>query len=99
MQYREGALRQKEYVAHKLQQENRVRELQNRQAELLDRQKVLQKAGEKYLRAVKSLLKLKSGKELTTQIINDLIERIYVYPGKRIEIQFRYTNEILEGVI
>ena len=99
MQYREGTLRQKEYVAHKLKQENRVRELLDRQTELLDRQKVLQKTEEKYLRAIKSLLKLKSGKELTTQIINDLIERIYVYPGKRIEIQFRYTNEILEGVI
>ena len=99
MQYREDTLRQKEYAAQKLKQENRVRELLNRQAELLDRQKVLQKAGEKYLRDVKSLLKLKSGKELTKEFINALIGRIYVYPGKRIEIQFRCTNEIPEGVI
>lgn len=99
MQYREGTLKQKEYVAYRLKQDNILKELQNKHTELLDRQKEIKKAEEKYLRAIKSLLKLKSGKELTAEIVNDLIERIFVYPNKRIEIQFRYTNEMLEGVV
>ncbi len=54
---------------------------------------------ERYLLAVRSLAKLKSGKELTAGTVSALIEKIYVYPGKRVEIFFRYTNEMLEGVV
>lgn len=99
MQYCEGALKQEEYAAYRLKRDNLLKELQNRHTELLHRQKELKRAEEKYLRAIKSLLKRKSGKELSAEVINDLIERIYVYPNKRVEIQFRYANERLEGVV
>ena len=67
--------------------------------ELEDKQKELEKTNEKYLRAVRSLLKLKKGEELTTELVDALVEKIYLYPGKRIEVQFRYVNGMLEGVV
>lgn len=99
VQYHEGLMQQKEYIAHKLKQNDRVKKLQDKRTELFDRLKGLRKAEEKYLRAIKSLMKLKKGDDLTTELINDLIKRIDVYPGKRIEVQFQFTNKILEGVI
>ncbi len=61
--------------------------------------KVIQnKVQEKYLKAIRFLFKMKNGENLTMELVDALIERIYVYPGKRIEVQFQYVNEILEGV-
>ena len=42
---------------------------------------------------------MENKKELTKDMIEALISKIYVYPGKRIEVQFNYTNEMLEGVV
>ena len=42
---------------------------------------------------------MKNGEEMTMALVDTLIEKIYVYPGKRIEVQFRYVNEMLEGVV
>lgn len=48
--------------------------------------------------AIKALLKLKSGKELTKDMIEAFISKIYVYPGKRIEVIFTFTADCMEGV-
>lgn len=53
----------------------------------------------RYLKAIRSLTGLKSGGKLTADMAGALIEKIYVYPGKRVEILFCYTNEMLEGVV
>ena len=99
MAYREGKIPQKEYVAYKMKQENRRKDMEKRREELETDRKHLSIVAEKYLAAIRSLLKLKSGKELTKDMIEALISKIYVYPGKRIEVQFNYTNEMLEGVV
>ena len=52
----------------------------------------------KYMAAIKALLKLKSGKELTKDMIEAFISKIYVYPGKRIEVIFTFTADCMEGV-
>ncbi len=97
-EYREGVITQSEYVAFKMRQEGRLKDL-NRQKEKLEvDRKNLDVVLEKYLAAARALLRLKSGRELTKEMIESLIQRIYVYPGKRIEVQFAYTNELLEGV-
>ena len=92
MEYRSKKLSQQEYVRFKMEQEDNRRELEKQEKEL-------EKTKEKYLRAVSSLLKLKKGEELTTELVDALVEKIYLYPGKRIEVQFRYVNEMLEGVV
>ena len=99
MDYRNGKMTQKEYVSRKLENEGRGRELAQKEKELADRLAALGKVEERYLRAVLSLVRLKSGSELTAETASALIEKIYVYPGKRVEIFFRYTNEMLAGVV
>ena len=97
MAYREGKMLQKEYVSFKMEQEERLRELKKQEKELEESRRGMEKVQEKYLRAVRSLLKLKDTGELTTDMVDSLIEKIHVYPGKRIEAELRYTNEMLEG--
>lgn len=98
VEYREGAIPQSEYVAYKMRQEGRLKDLNRQKEELEAGRKNLDTVSGKYLAATRALLRLKSGKELTKEMIESLIKRIYVYPGKRLEVQFAYTNELLEGV-
>ena len=95
--YREGKMPQKEYVSFKLEQEVRLQELKRQEKELEEKQKGMEKVRERYLQAVRSMLKLKNTEELTMEMVDSLIEKIHVYPGKRIEAELRYTNEMLEG--
>ena len=48
---------------------------------------------------VRSILHLRSGKELTKEMVEALVDRIYVYPGKRVEISWGYTDELLQEVL
>lgn len=99
MDYRDGKMKQKEYIAVKKQYEEQRRKLDGQEKELKDRLKALEKVHGRYLKAVRSLTGLKSGGKLTADMAGALIEKIYVYPGKRVEILFRYTNEMLKGVV
>ncbi|MDE7310435.1 MAG: recombinase family protein [Eubacterium sp.] len=99
MDYRAGNVAQEEYVDHKLKNEARRQELESREEDLRKRMKAVEKVKGRYLKAVRSLTALKSRGELTAEIISALVEKIYVYPGRRAEIQFRYTNEMLKGVV
>ena len=95
--YREGKMPQKEYVSFKLEQDVRLQELERQETYLEEKQKGMEKVRERYLKAVRSMLKLKDTGELTMEMVDSLIEKIHVYPGKRIEAELRYTNEMLEG--
>lgn len=109
--YREGKLSRKEYVRFKMEREDSRRKLEKLAEELEKKRKSLERVQEKYLKAVRSLLKIKHrpamqdglwkkmGEELTAELVDALIEKIYVYPGKRILVLFRYANEMLEGVV
>lgn len=96
--YRSGKIRQKEYVAFKMKQENRQTDLRKRQETQQKEIEALEKLSGKYLAAIKALLKLKNGKELTKDMIEAFIREIYVYPGKRIEVIFTFTTDCMEGV-
>ncbi len=98
MDYRAGKILQKEYVSFKMQQENKLTDLKKQQEGQEKEIKALNKLSEKYLTAIKALLKLKSGKELTKDMIEAFISKIYVYPGKRIEVIFTFTADCMEGV-
>ena len=97
VEYREGIIPQSEYVAYKMRQEGRLKDLSRQREELEAERKNLNTVSGKYLAAARALLRLKSGRELTKEMVESLIRRIYVYPGKRIEVEFAYTNELLEG--
>lgn len=97
--YRAGKTAQKEYVAQKKKKEECRRELCSQEKKVKERLKAMEQVHSRYQKAVRSLAGLKSGNELTADMAGALIEKIYVYPGKRVEILFRYTNEMLEGVV
>ena len=99
MDYRAGKMIQKEYIAQKKKREECRRELRRREKEAEERLKAVEKVHGRYLKAVRSLVRLKRDDELTADMAGELMEKIYVYPGKRVEILFRYTNEMLEGVV
>ena len=99
VEYREGIIPQSEYVAYKMRQEGRLKDLSRQREELEAERKNLNTVSGKYLAAARALLRLKSGRELTKEMVESLIQKIYVYPGKRIEVEFAYTNELLEGVL
>lgn len=98
MDYRAGKMLQKDYVSFKMKQEDRLEELRKQQEEWEKEKRALEKLGTKYLAAIKALLTLKSGKDLTKDAVEAFIEKIYVYPGKRIEVLFTVTADSMEGV-
>ncbi|MDE6608717.1 MAG: DNA invertase, partial [Lachnospiraceae bacterium] len=98
MEYRTGKILQKDYVSFKMKQAGRLEELEKQKAAVEKEKKVLDKRAAEYLAAIKALLKLKDGKEFTKDMVEAFIEKIYVYPEKRIEVLFTVTAECLEGV-
>lgn len=97
MAYRSGRLSQKEYVAYKMQKEDRVRELERKEYQFREQASNLGRDGETYLKAVRALVKLKNEQVLTKELIETLIEKIYVYPGKRVEVLFTYSDALMEN--
>lgn len=98
MDYRSGNILQKDYVAYKMKQEDKLIDLRKIEEGQKKEIKALEKLSGKYLAAIKALLKLKSGKELTKEMVEAFISKIYVYPGKRIEVLFTFTADCMEGV-
>lgn len=96
--YRLGNLPQEEYARYRLWKEERLRELEKQKKRYQEEEKKLERKGGTYLKAVRSLIKLKSGNALLKELVEALIERIYVYPGKRAEIVFTYADIRREGV-
>ena len=98
MDYRVGKIPQKEYVAFKMSQVDILEDLRKQQESQKQEIRALVKLSGKYMAAIKALLKLKSGKKLTKDMIEAFISKIYVYPGKRIEVIFTFTADCMEGV-
>ena len=111
MDYREGKLSCKEYACFQVELEDGRRKLEKQKRELEEKQKRLEKMQEKYLKELRSLLKFKNppalqdgllkkkGEKLTTELVDALVEKIYVYPEKRSEVQLWYVNKSLEGAV
>lgn len=97
MDYRSGKLSQKEYAAFKIKQEGSLADLRRQQESRQKETKALNQQAEKYLAAMKKRIKLKSGKELTKDMIEMFVSKIYVYPEKRIEVRFTFTADCPEG--
>lgn len=98
MDYRAGNISQKDYVAYKMKQEDKLIDLRKIEEGQKQEIKALEKLSGRYMSAIKALLKLKSGKELTKDMVEAFISKIYVYPGKRIEVLFTFTADCMEGV-
>lgn len=93
MDYRSGKLSQDAYMSFKIRQEEKLKNLRKQKEAQEKERKNLEKKGDKYLAAIKALVQLKNGKNLTKDMIKIFISRINVYPGKRIEVIFTFTAE------
>lgn len=98
MEYRTGNISQKDYVAYKMKQEDKLIDLGKIEETQKKEVRALEKLSDRYLCAIRALLKLKSGKELTKEMVEAFISKTYVYPGKRIEVWFTFTADCMEGV-
>jgi len=96
MAYRMGNLSQKDYVEYKMCKENRLRDLEKQEKNFREQEVSLERDGETYLKAVRVLIKLKNEQVLTRELIESLIDKIYVYPGKRVEVLFTYSDALVE---
>ena len=82
MDYRAGKMIQKDYVSFKMKQEDRMEELRKQQQEWEKEKKALEKLETKYLAAIKALLKLKSGKDLTKRCSGGFCRKDICLSGK-----------------
>lgn len=98
MAYRTGKLSQKDYVEYKICKENRLRDLEKQENSFREQEVSLERNGETYLKAVRALIKLKKKQVLTKELIETLIDKIYVYPEKRVEVVFTYGDALMESV-
>lgn len=98
-EYRMGKLSQKDYVAYKMQNESKKQELDKQEQQFLQMEKDMVRDGETYLKAIRALNRLKKGTALTKELVETLIEKIYVYPAKRVEVLFTYADVWMEGMV
>lgn len=93
--YRAGKLPQEEYVRYRLWKDEYMKELEKQRMQYMEAIKATEKKGEVYLKVVRALVSLKSQKELTKELVETLIDKIYVYPGKRVEVEFTFDDIVI----
>ena len=96
MDYRAGKIEQKDYVSFKMQQESQMVDFKKQKEGREKEIEKLNKLSTKYLAVVKALLKLKNESVLTKDMIDAFISKIYVYPGKRVEVLFAFTADFMD---
>ena len=77
-----------DYAAYREGKEERERELEQQEESLRKQKENLEQKGKNYLKAVRAWVKWKDEKIFTKDLIEALIERIYIYPEKRVEVIF-----------
>ncbi|MBP3204639.1 MAG: DNA invertase, partial [Lachnospiraceae bacterium] len=95
MDYRSGSILQEEYAAAKRHREDALRKLQKAEEERKKQIRVLEKQAEKYLTAVKVLMDFGFDRDMTGEMLRTYIDKILVYPGKRVEVHFAFTADWL----
>ncbi len=90
--YRTGRLSFQELTAGRQQREERQQEFLLLEAELQKEIAAIEQREKIFLESVKALVKLKKNKVFTKELVNALIEKIYVYPGKRVEVVFAFRE-------
>lgn len=94
MEYRSEKMIQEEYVKYRLWKDERLEELAKQKAQYEKRTKNLERQGENYLKAIRSLVRLKNKETLTKDLMETFIDKIYIYPGKRVEVIFTYSERV-----
>lgn len=97
IRYRSGEIGQDQYVETKLKNAGKKEELLEQRVIQEEYIRNFGRVLEKFNKMTRSLLKLNSVQELTKELVDSLVEKIYVYPGKRVEIIYAFFNGMMEG--
>lgn len=89
--YRIGELSQSDFLEWKQRYNEKIKVLEERQAEWNNNIKEQDAIARQKVQWVQSLLDFQENSKLDRDILNALIQRIDVYPDKRVEIHFRFT--------
>lgn len=92
MEYRMGKLSREELTDLRQQRETELQEMKGREARLVDAVAVVENKEKDYLKAIRALIRLKDERVFTRELVNALIEKVYVYPGKRVEVVFTFED-------
>ena len=92
MAYRRGEMTSEELAAGKLQRKTRLQELSDKEAETQKTIQEWEKKEKVFLSAVRALIRLKGEKVFTKELVAALIERICIFPGKRLEVVFSFED-------
>lgn len=92
MEYSMGKISQEELGERRMQRESRLRELSERETEIREAIQGLEKTEKDFLGAVRALIRLKNKRVFTKELAESLIDKIYLYPDKRIEVVFAFED-------
>lgn len=92
MAYRRGEMTSEELAVGKLQRKTRLQELSDKEAETQKTIQEWEKKEKVFLSAVRALIRLRGEKVFTKKLIAALIERICIFPGKRMEVVFTFED-------
>lgn len=91
--YRTGEMSENEMTERADKRKKEIRRLQDRQ-KLLDRRLAeIDGQTEKRNKYLRTLMKCKKGTPLTSEVLHALIEKIEVFPGKRVVVHFLYSGK------
>ncbi len=92
MAYRMGNLTEEALVCERASREQALSELLEREREIQGKILQLGRKEKTFLDAVHALLKLRDKRIFTKELVTALVERISIYPGKRIEVVFAFED-------
>ena len=94
MQYKDGNLSREAYMARRVERNDWKVFCDERKKALEQRRIEMQKRQKEETRFLKSLLDLKGTSKINAELAEALIEKIYVYDDKRLEIHFRFKGGV-----
>lgn len=87
-----GEISQEELAEKRLQREAQLQELFVQETKIREAIQELEKSETVFLGAVRALIRLKNKRVFTKELAENLIDKIYLYPNKRIEVVFTFED-------
>lgn len=97
LQYRIGAIGEKEFLQIRTENEKRVKTYENLIFSNSQKQQTVNHVFMEKKKFMRMLMKYDYSLELTKELVNTLIQRIEVYPDKRVKILFKFTRTEITG--
>lgn len=98
IRYRSGEMTETEMTERAEQRKKDIRRLQDRQKVLERRLSEMDSRTEKRNHYLRTLMKCKKGMPMTAEVLHALIEKIEVFPDKRVVVHFIYSGKEVDSL-